>query len=409
MRSGSERFSRRASSSACGRSSRSRRAPCPISSGTSKSREIWPRPADTRPSRAFRMLAAPPRIRCCSPLAFRGAPEGSALLGAKVINLALFVLAGLAGAQLARRLWGDDAGLWTAAILAFLPRSVLMADLLAAENLLAPLLLGYLLMSAASWTREFSATRAAGLGLLAGSLCLTRAVFYFVPLVWLAGALAGRLGGKRIVRELLLILVVAHAVLLPWAIRNGRVFGRSTPFNLVGGVGALHRQQPERDRAVVRVVRRSRAAAPRSPRPRRCRHRRRGPRRGLALDPRASGRGRSRVPPSPGHRPERRRLRRGVRDLRQIHPAPRRAARGPARRPRAGATSRPRACRSEDLRRAPGRRRARRLLAARRAARERDRSATASSPRVSSRPPSTSRSSRRSWPSTAATAGPRRM
>jgi len=190
--------------------------------------ETEPGVPDARRSPAYPLLLS---------LAFRGAPEGSALAGAKLINLALFVLAGLAGAQLARRLWGDGAGLRTAAILAFLPRSVLMADLLAAENLLAPLLLTYLLLCAGSWTGAFSAQRVAGLGVLAGVLCLTRAVFYFVPLVWLAGALAGRLGRKRIWRELLLMLVVAHAVLLPWAIRNGRVFGRFTPFNLVGGVG----------------------------------------------------------------------------------------------------------------------------------------------------------------------------
>ncbi len=197
--------------------------------------ETEPGVPDARRSPAYPLLLS---------LAFRGAPEGSALSGAKLINLALFVLAGLAGAQLARRLWGDGAGLWTAAILAFLPRSVLMADLLAAENLLAPLLLTYLLLCARSWTEVFSARRVAGLGILAGLLCLTRAVFYFVPLVWLAGALAGRLGRKRIWRELLLMLVVAHAVLLPWAIRNGRVFGRSTPFNLVGGVGIFIANNP---------------------------------------------------------------------------------------------------------------------------------------------------------------------
>jgi hypothetical protein len=197
--------------------------------------ETEPGIPDARRSPAYPLLLS---------LAFRGAPEGSALLGAKQINLALFVLAGLAGAQLARRLWGDGAGLWTAAILAFLPRSVLMADLLAAENLLAPLLLTYLLLCAGSWTGVFSARRGASLGILAGVLCLTRAVFYFVPLVWLAGALAGRLGRKRIWRELLLMLAVAHAVLLPWAIRNGRVFGRSTPFNLVGGVGAFIANNP---------------------------------------------------------------------------------------------------------------------------------------------------------------------
>lgn len=168
--------------------------------------------------------------------AWRAAPE-AALLAAKLENLALFVAAGLAGAALSRRLWGDASGLWTAAILAALPRSLLMTDLLAAENLLAPLLLGYLLLCAGSWTGSFSAGRAAGLGVLAGLLCLTRAVFYLVPLVWLAGALAGRLGWRRVGRELLVVLVVAHAVLLPWAIRNARTLGRFTPLNLGGGVG----------------------------------------------------------------------------------------------------------------------------------------------------------------------------
>jgi hypothetical protein len=114
-----------------------------------------------------------------------------------------------------------------------------MGNLLAAENLIAPLLLTYLLQCARSWIGEFSVSRAAVLGVLAGLLCLTRAVFYFVPLVWLAGALAGKLPGRRIVRELLVIVAVAHVVLLPWAIRNARTLGRFTPFNLVGGVGVF--------------------------------------------------------------------------------------------------------------------------------------------------------------------------
>jgi 4-amino-4-deoxy-L-arabinose transferase-like glycosyltransferase len=178
-------------------------------------------------------------------LAWRAAPDGGALLAAKLGNVALFVLAALAGATLARRLWGDAAGLWAAGILAFLPRSILMTNLLAAENLVAPLFLGFLLVSAASWIRDSSVPRAVGLGLLAGLLCLTRAVFYFVPLVWLAGAPAGRLGGRRIVRELLIILAVAHAVLLPWALRNANTLGRFTPFNLVGGVGIFIANNPK--------------------------------------------------------------------------------------------------------------------------------------------------------------------
>jgi hypothetical protein len=176
-------------------------------------------------------------------VAWRAAP-GASLLAAKLENVALFVLAGLAGAALSRRLWGDAAGLWTAAMLALLPRSILMGNLLAAENLAAPLLLAFLLSCASSWIGPFSASRAAVLGLLAGFLGLTRAVFYFVPLVWLAGALAGRLGARRIVRELFVMLAVAHVVLLPWAIRNARTLGRFTPFNLVGGVGVFIANNP---------------------------------------------------------------------------------------------------------------------------------------------------------------------
>ena len=162
---------------------------------------------------------------------------GEALLAAKLLNVALFVLAGLVAAILTRRLWGDTASLWSAALLSLLPRSILMTNLLAAENLLAPLLLGFLLLCAVSWISSFSVGRATWLGVVAALLCLTRAVLYFVPLVWLAGAIGGRLGARRILRELLIMLAVAHAVLLPWALRNALSVGRFTPFNLVGGVG----------------------------------------------------------------------------------------------------------------------------------------------------------------------------
>jgi hypothetical protein len=196
--------------------------------------ETEPGVADGRRSPAYPVLLS---------FAWRVAP-GEALFAAKLANVGLFLLAGLAGAAISRRLWGDAAALWTAAILALLPRSILMGNLLAAENLAAPLLLAYLLTSASSWTGRFSASRGAVLGLLAGLLCLTRAVFYFVPFVWLAGALAGRLGGKRIARELLVMLAVAHVVLLPWAFRNARTFGRFTPLNFGGGVGVFMANNP---------------------------------------------------------------------------------------------------------------------------------------------------------------------
>ena len=168
-------------------------------------------------------------------LALHAAP-GSELVQAKAMNLALFAAAALAGAALARRLWGDAAGLWTAALVAFLPRPILMADLLASENLAAPLLFLFLIACAASWNRSTTAL-AAAVGALAGLLCLTRAILWAVPLVWLAGAIAARMPVRRIAAQLLVILAAEHAVLLPWAIRNARALGRPTPFHAVGGVG----------------------------------------------------------------------------------------------------------------------------------------------------------------------------
>ena len=40
------------------------------------------------------------------------------------------------------------------------------------------------------------------------------------------------------------MLVVGHAVLLPWALRNAGTLGRFTPFNLVGGVGVFMANNP---------------------------------------------------------------------------------------------------------------------------------------------------------------------
>ncbi len=191
--------------------------------------------ADAKRSPAYPVLLAG---------AVLAAPEGGELRSAKLVNLGLFVLAGLAGAALSRRLWGDAAALWTAGILALLPRSILMTNLLAAENLIAPLLLGYLLFCVASWQRGFAARRAATLGLLAGLLCLTRAVFYFVPIVWLVGALAAKRRGRTLAIELVVMLAVAHAVMLPWAIRNAIAVGRFTPWNLSGGVGLFIANNP---------------------------------------------------------------------------------------------------------------------------------------------------------------------
>ncbi len=179
----------------------------------------------------------PPAYPIALSLAVRAAPPGKALAAAKVANALLAVLAAALGALLARTLRGEAAGLWTAALFSFFPRSLLMSDLIASENLFTPLLLLFLLVAARRWISAPSWRLAAAAGAAIGLLTLTRSVAYFLPLVWLAGAAAGKGRPRRIAAELLLLVAVEHAVLLPWAIRNARAIGRFTFLNTVGGVG----------------------------------------------------------------------------------------------------------------------------------------------------------------------------
>jgi len=179
----------------------------------------------------------PPAYPLLLSAAFRAVPVDWDLAAAKILNALLALGTAVAGAALARRFWGDAAGLWTAAWLSFLPRSLLLSDLVASENLFEPLLLLFLLLAAISWTRPASAGLAAAIGTVIGLLTLTRSVGYLLPLVWLFGALMSRQPWRRVAGGLLLVLLVEHAVLLPWGLRNARVLGRFTVFNDVGGVG----------------------------------------------------------------------------------------------------------------------------------------------------------------------------
>ena len=173
------------------------------------------------------------------------APSADHLLAAKCANAGLAIAAALLGAALSRRLWGDSAGLWTAALLSFFPRSILMSDLVASENLFTALLLLFLLLSARRWATAPALGLAAAAGATIGLLTLTRSVAYFLPLVWLAGTLAGaRRPWRKVVAELALLLIVEHAVLLRYAIHNARSIGRFTFLSTVGGVGLFIGNNP---------------------------------------------------------------------------------------------------------------------------------------------------------------------
>src|SRR5215471_11469849 len=129
----------------------------------------------------------PPAYPLLLSVAFRAVPTDWDLAAARILNALLAIGTALVGATLARRFWGHAAVLWTAAWLSFLPRSLLMSDLVASENLFEPLLLLFLFLAAISWTRPASLALAAAIGAVTGLLALTRSVGYLLPLVWLFG------------------------------------------------------------------------------------------------------------------------------------------------------------------------------------------------------------------------------
>ena len=186
----------------------------------------------------------PPAYPLLLTVPLRIAPPGEGLFAAKCLNAGLSALTVLLGATLARRFWGPAAGLWTAGWIAFFPRALLSSDLLASENLFTPLLLLFLLLCAISWTSGRRPLLAASIGLVVGALALTRSVAYLLPVVWVLGALAARRPLRIWAAELLLLLAVQHAVMLPWAMRNARTFGRFTFLNNVGGMGLFIGNNP---------------------------------------------------------------------------------------------------------------------------------------------------------------------
>ena len=150
--------------------------------------------------------------------------SGRSLLAAKLLNVVFGVvgvaLAGLCG----RRLAGERVGLAAAAIVAVLPRLVLLPCLLASENLFLPLLFLWLLILAGSWENPGLRGAVAG-GMVVGFATLARAAGYLMGLVWpLAGLLAGR-RLRRVAVETLVLLAAQHAVMLPWALRNRASMG----------------------------------------------------------------------------------------------------------------------------------------------------------------------------------------
>lgn len=115
-----------------------------------------------------------------------------------------------------------------------------MPSLIASENLFAPLLFAFLLVLPRPQEPAGAARRSVVAGALIGCSTLTRSVSYFLGAIWLVAALAAHRRPSRLLRELALVVLVQHAVLLPWAMRNQRDVGRFTFLTVSGGMGMFN-------------------------------------------------------------------------------------------------------------------------------------------------------------------------
>ena len=136
----------------------------------------------------------------------------------------------------ARELFGDQAGLYAAALVTFYPGLALFDYLILSEALFATL------VAAAAWAyvRMFSRSSVAAsvaAGVLTSLAALTRSVVYPVPIVMAAIAMTSARASlpKRVVLAVCL-LVAAGATLTPWAIRNTRLQGVPVLVDTMGGM-----------------------------------------------------------------------------------------------------------------------------------------------------------------------------
>lgn len=150
---------------------------------------------------------------------------GQTYLGVVVLNLLASLAIIMLGERLGSHYFDRTTGLWTAAILAAWPNLILFVSILSSELWFIALTMGGLL----AWERGRGPMNWTGLvlaGLLWGAACYMRPVILLLPVALaIASLFQGfwpllRQSGRALVAIVLIVLVV-----LPWSLRNERVFG----------------------------------------------------------------------------------------------------------------------------------------------------------------------------------------
>ena len=150
------------------------------------------------------------------------------LLAAKILNAVSGGVAVGLMAYLTKTLFGRTAALIAALILAIYPRSLMTPLIIASENLFLPLLLAFVIILVRN-TKDPANSRIPILaGILAGVLTLVRAVAYPLVFIWPLSKLRFGQSPAQSIKQGFIVVLIAHCVLLPWAVRNKFSLGKFT-------------------------------------------------------------------------------------------------------------------------------------------------------------------------------------
>jgi len=154
---------------------------------------------------------------------------GHAPQAAVLINVALSVGIVYLAYRLARRIWGEQVGRWTAVLLVIFPSQILYVNLTCTEPLFTFLfLLALELFMAAEVRAGLNWHRFAATGVVLGLATLTRALTLTFPLVMAVALFSSVRSKRRAVVATLAVVLGLAVVVAPWFVRNYRLNGRAT-------------------------------------------------------------------------------------------------------------------------------------------------------------------------------------
>jgi 4-amino-4-deoxy-L-arabinose transferase-like glycosyltransferase len=140
-----------------------------------------------------------------------------------VLNLGFFIGTALLTMSLTREWFGERAAVIAGAILALWPSQIQFTTVLASEQSFTfALLAGLVFWTRARWPRWQSALCS---GLALGAACLIRPTALFLPLVFALATMVETRAVLSTLGKVAMLYVALFAVLVPWAIRNTRLFG----------------------------------------------------------------------------------------------------------------------------------------------------------------------------------------